>query len=867
MCGLIVVSVYGGCKSDQIDPLFNGGDYEFTSSRDVAANDGLKTVALGDLDANGTTDLVTIDAGGFTVYLRDESGSFYPGVTTALGVGPSDLVLADMNGDDILDVVASNGTSATAMVLNGVGDGTFEANEDALETDENPVRIYAKDVDGDGILDIITVNHAGDSVTAILSGGAPEPTPPPPGMLPPPPVLMGTPSEFGVGEGPTCIAFADLNSDAYLDMAVTNEDSDTITLLFNRGDGTFAEDGEIFVGDGPSAVAFADVNDDDIDDIIVTHRFDNTIWVILGTVVPAVLPDDYVLAEGETLFEGNFAAYTPILYNTGSAPNDVAVFDLDRDGDLDILAVNTISNDLTMLLGGNTGEFSNPGAIALGVDPLRLAWGFIDNNTTPDVAVSISDTPTATSPVVTLLFGAGATDPGPLPTPVFSISTTTLPDGVLSEAYATTITTLNGATPMTASLVSGTLPIGISMSVSDTSVVLSGVPIESGIFPITLRAVSSTAEFDAISYDLIINQTPPGPYANFTASPPMTVGAEPLDLIAVDVNADGILDLISADASANMVSVALGNGAMGIGDGTFAPPASFTAGARPISVDAGDVDGDGNVDLVTANANGNSVSIMLGDGMGMFASAVSFSSGGILPRAIALGDFDGDMLPDIAVANFTSHNFALLINTTAAPGVPAFAAAVTRQDGATTMLKPIDLIAVDLDNDGNLDVVTANSGSDDLTTFMGDGTGNFSVGMNFVVGTLPKAVATGDMNEDGNLDLIAINETSFDGSVLLGNGVGGFAATVDTAISGFAIDMAIADFDGDSHLDIASANFTGDTVLIVRGTGGAGLDVATGTTVGNEPAAVVTGDFNGDGLPDLAIANSADGTLVVLING
>ena len=143
------------------------------------------------------------------------------------------------------------------------------------------------------------------------------------------------------------------------------------------------------------------------------------------------------------------------------------------------------------------------------------------------------------------------------------------------------------------------------------------------------------------------------------------------------------------------MSVLLGNG-----DGTFQPAASFAAGAVPVSVALGDVNGDGRPDLAVANGGSDStVSVLLGNGDGTFQAAVSFSAGdipvgrrarrcergwaarprggeqfndavsvllgngdgtyqpavsfaaGAFPSSVALGDVNGDGRPDLAVAN------------------------------------------------------------------------------------------------------------------------------------------------------------------------------------------------------------------------
>src|SRR5439155_1568662 len=86
----------------------------------------------------------------------------------------------------------------------------------------------------------------------------------------------------------------------------------------------------------------------------------------------------------------------------------------------------------------------------------------------------------------------------------------------------------------------------------------------------------------------------------------------PSSVVVADLNGDGWLDLVCANAGTNAqpghtLSVLLGNG-----DGAFGPSRNFAVGPRPISVAVADVNGDGRPDLVSANYSGNTLSVLLG---------------------------------------------------------------------------------------------------------------------------------------------------------------------------------------------------------------------------------------------------------------
>src|SRR5439155_21660953 len=103
------------------------------------------------------------------------------------------------------------------------------------------------------------------------------------------------------------------------------------------------------------------------------------------------------------------------------------------------------------------------------------------------------------------------------------------------------------------------------------------------------------------------------------------------------------------------VSLLLGND-----DGTFHAARSFCAGGLPVSLAAGDVNGDGKVDLAVATSGSNSLSVLLGNGDGTFQALQIFGAGSG-PVSVASGDFNRDGVPDLSVANFYSNNVSVLV--------------------------------------------------------------------------------------------------------------------------------------------------------------------------------------------------------------
>ena len=222
-----------------------------------------------------------------------------------------------------------------------------------------------------------------------------------------------------------------------------------------------------------------------------------------------------------------------------------------------------------------------------------------------------------------------------------------------------------------------------------------------------------------------------------------------------DVDGDGDLDIFTANASTNNVSILLNNG-----NGTFRAPATFSTATHPTSIDLSDLNGDGRQDLATANYSAGSVSVLMGRGDGTFVAAVNYAASGN-PQMVLAADLDRDGKPDLSTVNWGSNNASILLN---------------------------------------------------------NGNGTFKTAVNYTIGNGPYAFSVIDLNQDSAPDLVTTNNTAGSVSILYGNGDGTFDPRRDLSTGSGPCFVALGDLNGDGYGDMITTDMNDNTVSVFRGT-------------------------------------------------
>ncbi len=237
------------------------------------------SIASAVLTTSGFHDLVVTDpvANTVQVLLSNGDDTFKEATGSPITVGqePSSVVLGDFNDDGIQDFVVTNFKDNTFSLFLGNDDGTFKqatGSPFALPTTATgPIAMTSADFNSDGNLDLAIVNQTTNDVAILLGNGS--------GAF-----SLATGSPFAVGQSPVAIASTDLNLDSHPDLAIVNQIDNTVSVLLGNGDGTFtsAPNSPLATGQAPTSVALADFNGDGVPDIAVTDPQTDSVSVFLG---------------------------------------------------------------------------------------------------------------------------------------------------------------------------------------------------------------------------------------------------------------------------------------------------------------------------------------------------------------------------------------------------------------------------------------------------------------------------------------------------------------------------------------------------------------------------------------------------------
>jgi hypothetical protein len=215
----------------------------------------IRSVCVADYDADGDDDLITTGRGGNAVGLltNDGTGSFSSGGSINAGDGETSCAVGDANNDGVLDVFIGNHNSDDIALLLGDGAGTFTLSDlvsiPGVGT-KSAWMLAAGDINGDGNVDVASVNANRNTVSIVFGDGAGQ---------------MQNPVNYATGQFSLAVDLGDVDGDGDLDMAVSNHTDANWYLFENDGSGVFDPSPRVYDASDRAACAIFHDRDNDGD--------------------------------------------------------------------------------------------------------------------------------------------------------------------------------------------------------------------------------------------------------------------------------------------------------------------------------------------------------------------------------------------------------------------------------------------------------------------------------------------------------------------------------------------------------------------------------------------------------------------------
>ena len=327
-------------------------------------------MALADINGDGYADLLATNGGdrNLTILLDDGRGRFAPapGSPVALPIAPHLIAIGDCDHDGKVDVTLTGHDSNDVYVFRGDGRGRL------APMAGSPFRLLEgvaphnhglalADVNRDGFLDVATSNNNGNSASVLLGNGHGG--------------FRAAPgSPFRVGRAPYPLAVDDFNGDGKPDVATPDVQGDTVTVLFGDGHGSFAPapDSPYRVDQRPFFALATRVNADRAPDLVVSHDDISTVTVLVN--------------DGRGRFRSKRT------FDAGRRTWKIRAADFDGDGRTD-LVMGLPPSSVAVFLGDGAGGF-RPAAgspFAVGRGPWNLAVADLNHDGKTDVVTANGD--------------------------------------------------------------------------------------------------------------------------------------------------------------------------------------------------------------------------------------------------------------------------------------------------------------------------------------------------------------------------------------------------------------------------------------------------------------------------------------------
>ena len=678
---------------------------------------GPVAAAVADFNADTWPDLATVSSGGsghLSILMADGIGGYLPPVTYQLTEESSDLAAVDVDNDGDIDVIVldserfGGGDSISVWQNDGLGNFDLTDTFDTGMTGLNQLTTADYDNDGDFDVAVTLGNSAGIMLNTGKGGFAIAQT------------LTLTSSTSDIDSG-------DLDGDGDIDIIVAHH-ANRWTVLENI-DGFFIEQSAIT--GVAQTVHIVDIDNDTDNDVIFASAGDGNFGD--GGV-------DLWLNDGSGSFTGpqtiSFGSDTGVSVHINTA-------DVTGDGWVDIMAATGNAGDWWLVRSDGSGGFQAAQRLSAGASPSHIQTTDLNNDGERDVIVIATDSLEA---CVYLNPGSGAF----VQPPVIDMV-----DLGISPAFTTNLQAADFDNDNDLDMVIGYRSdfeesFGISLRKNNGDGTFAAIEeYPDATYPIDIRAadIDNDGDVDVVYVNsvgrfFVLDNDGSG---NFTRLGFHTFSSPTGFLKLADINNDDLLDVVFSTGFGLDVSYNTGNQ-------TYQAPFGVNLPFGSGYVDFGDFDGDGNLDLLTSTGPQATAQVSMGNGDGTFEPPFNANTGRDI-HAFATGFVDDDNdLDFVAFYNLDEKGISSKRGRGNGDFFPTenFHGSYDRTDHTSSLLLP------DIDGDGNLDAMTANYGSRDVSVWEGNGDGSFQNHIRFGVGHRAKDLVYGDFDGDNIGDIMVI---------------------------------------------------------------------------------------------------------------
>ncbi len=648
--------------------------YDFGASTFSLGNH--RAVQVADINGDQLADIVVASEPrrSFAALINAGNGVF-DGLPIRLSGSQIVFASGDLDGDGDMDFIRGNPNSSSAFLFRGKADGTF-ASDLPITLGVRPTTLQAADVNNDGLLDILVTRNANAtpfSSNASLHLGTGQGSFSAPFLF-----ALSEPVASATNTSPP-IQLADLDRDGDQDLIFIPSSSNRIIVRNYAGNGLFDTERTVASGETFSSLAIADVNRDGNNDIVAVTRSGIA---------------QVIVYQGDG--QGNFTLSDRSSTGINDRFYSPSLTDLNSDGVLDLVLLQPNGQQvLTMLRQSN--QFSVHLPLSVGGSPHSLKVGDLNRDGYEDLFVA-----NQTDVSIYLSTGAGAFDKERR----FNIPK--------QRATSAELADLNNDSYSDA-LIGGTFEVGSLLNLR-----ADGPGGQATRYRHDPTFSQLTSEIDELGHQTLYKIDP-------------ATGAR----LARTQVADAPIDLQPTAAR------------------SIPSPAATT---RLLS---GDLDGDGFEDVVTFSDQAIvGASVQYGSATGLGPS-VSLLTGSDFLEGI-IQDFNGDLKPDLAILSTNSNAVHVLLNSSNR----TFAAPVTR----TLAAVPTSFATTDMDSDGDLDLLVVSDVANVVFVLSNQGAANFTLHQTITITSSVEqklSAAWGDFNRDGRADIAVGRRLS--GSTLSGD--------------------------------------------------------------------------------------------------